>query len=369
MVTNSFFSSQSDFDDFFDSSLCGYIITDGEGIIKRINKRASEWLNNISDKFVGQRFTNILTIGGKIYFETHLWPLLKMQGYFDEVAVELIDSGSGKLPIYINGYEKKDENGKSTYIQFTLFRGADRRLYEENLQIAKKLAESNLELEQQNALIREQFIAVLGHDLRNPLAGIMSAAQLLARTKRDQRDDKLVNVIQSGSKRMYEMINNIMDLAHGRLGGGISINPVDSDLENILNPISAELSVAWPDRIIQSDFDICRQIKCDPARISQLVSNLLANAITHGASNAPILFSAVTTEKFWEISVRNQGIPISQKALPYIFLPFRRETEEASSGGLGLGLYIAMEIAKAHNGTLKVLSDDQGTCFTFTSKF
>lgn len=354
-----------DFNDFFESSLCGFITADHQGIIIRVNRKVGEWLNIVPENIIGKRFSDIFSVGGRIYFETHLFPLLRMQGYFDEVAVELKDTGNGKIPVFINGYEKKNKDGETLLLRFTLFRATDRRKYEDNLQESKQHAESNLLIEQQHAVIREQFIAVLGHDLRNPLAGIMSAAQLLARNQMNDKDQKMVNIVQTGSKRMLEMINNIMDLARGRLGGGITINPESTDLEKLLQNISAELSVVWPETIIESSFQIDQQVYCDPARLSQMVSNLLSNAITHGSPSSPVLLQAVVNKKFWEVSVINSGKPISQSIMDHLFLPFHRNSDHSSSNGLGLGLYIASEIAKAHNGQLTVKSDDVQTCFTF----
>lgn len=357
-----------DFDDFFESSLCGFVITDGNGKITRINQCAANWLNANPDQFIGKRFSEILSIGGRIYFETHLWPLLRIQGEFDEVSIQLKDTGKGRIPVFINGYERKDENNNPIFLRFTLFQARDRRLYEENLQIAKKLAETNLNVEQEQAVIREQFIAVLGHDLRNPLGGIMSAAQLLTRSELSERDKKLMNIVHSSSKRMYEMINNIMDLARGRLGGGISINPSVVDLEELLNEVSDELKVSYPERVIESHFDVNNTVECDPGRISQLVSNLLANAITHGSSDAPIELHAETNNQSWKISVINKGKQISQEALKNLFHPFHREGTESNHNGLGLGLYISSEIAKAHHGILSVTSDQDETCFTLSVK-
>ncbi|KFF23194.1 PAS domain-containing sensor histidine kinase [Chryseobacterium vrystaatense] len=354
-----------DFDDFFESSLCGFVIADGNGKITRINMCVARWLNSSPDQLTGKRISDLLSVGSRIYFETHLWPLLRIQGHFDEVSVELTDTGKGKFPVYINGYERRDENNKPLFLRFTLFQATDRRLYEENLQMAKKLAETNLNIEQQQAVIREQFIAVLGHDLRNPLGGIMSAAQLLTRSELSERDKKLMSIVHSSSKRMYEMINNIMDLARGRLGGGISINPVTVDLEQLLNEVSNELKVSWPERIIESHFKINHSIECDPGRISQLVSNLLANAITHGASDTPIILDAEANDEFWEISVTNRGQKIPEEAIKNLFNPFHREGTESNQNGLGLGLYISSEIANAHHGLLSVTSDENKTCFTF----
>lgn len=356
-------SPAEDFDDFFDTSLCGFVLTDHEGKIARINQRAAEWLNTTPDKFSGKRFSDLLAIGGRIYFETHLWPLLRMQGYFDEVAVELADRGDGKVPVYINGYERKDENNQTLFMRFTLFRGTDRRLYEQNLQMARELAESKLQLEQQNAVIREQFIAVLGHDMRNPLAGIRSAAQMLAKTETGKNEERLVRILQSSSKRMQEMIENVMDLARGRLGGGIPVNLVSVNLAELLGQVSDELKVAWPERTIECHFESARYVDCDPGRLAQLCSNLLANALTHGSPEAPVVLRALNDESGWEIAVSNQGRPIPETALKNIFHPFHRNDAHSSQNGLGLGLYISSEIAKAHGGTLLVTSGAAGTCF------
>lgn len=296
-----------DFDDFLETSLCGHVITDGEGRIIRMNGRAANWLNSSADRFQGKRFSDILAVGGRIYFETHLWPLLRMQGYFDEVAIELADTGNGKMPAYVNGYEKKGENDEPVFMRFTIFRGSDRRLYEQNLQMAKQIAESKLITEQQNAIIREQFIAVLGHDLRNPLGGIMSAAQMLARTETGKNEERLVRILQNSAKRMQEMIENIMDLARGRLGGGISITAVTVNLEELLIQVSDELKVAWPESTIEAYFEIDRSVECDPGRVAQLTSNLLANAITHGSANTPVQIKAIANENFWEISHNQPG--------------------------------------------------------------
>lgn len=353
-----------DFDDFFESSLCGFVITDGNGKITRINRCAANWLKGSPDEFKDSRFSDILSIGSKIYFETHLWPLLRIQGQFDEVSIELADRGNGKVPVFINGYEKKDGNNKPVFMRFTLFKATDRRLYEGNLKISKQLAETNLNIEKEQAVIREQFIAVLGHDLRNPLGAVMSAAQLLTRSELSERDKKLMNVVQSSSTRMYEMINNIMDLARGRLGGGIPIKPIIVDLEELLNEVSNELKVSHPERVIETYYNINKPVECDQGRISQLVSNLLANAIVHGASDNPVLLHAVATDHYWEVSITNSGQKIPEEALKNIFNPFRRGGVESNHNGLGLGLFISSEIAKAHQGVLSVTSDEKQTCFT-----
>lgn len=359
--------SFNEFEEFFDAALCGFIITDNEGIVVRTNRKVAKWLNINSESVIGTKVTNMLTVGSKIFFETHLWPMLRMQGHFDEIAVELKDTGSGKFPALMNGYLGKEKDGKTKFIHFTLFQASDRRLYEENIQLAKRVAETTLKNERRDAILREQFIAVLGHDLRNPLSAISSVAQILKMSSLETAEKRLIEIVESSALRMTEMIENIMDFAHGRLGEGIQVTLINFDLKTLLFNISEELRVAWPDReiILEVKSNIESNHKGDPARIAQLVSNLLANAITHGAVDQPVRIEAVLEKTYWQITVINSGTPISKDYLPFIFHPFQREKSRSSQNGLGLGLYIASEIAKAHNGELIVDSDKDRTCFVF----
>jgi sigma-B regulation protein RsbU (phosphoserine phosphatase) len=170
--------------------------------------------------------------------------------------------------------------------------------------------------------------------------------------------------VHSSSKRIQEMIDNIMDLARGRLGGGITLSSETVKLDILLQEVAEELKVIWPERTISFDFKTDKEIQCDRGRIAQLASNLIGNAITHGAEDSPVTVTAKSNDSYWEISIANQGAKIPEHALALLFHPFHREQSHASQNGLGLGLYIASEIAKAHKGELSVKSDEKLTCFT-----
>ena len=127
----------------------------------------------------------------------------------------------------------------------------------------------------------------------------------------------------------------------------------------------AELRAAHPDRVILSDLNLPGEVSCDPGRLSQLVSNLVGNALTHGAADQPAGVSAAMKDGELGIRVFNKGARIPTAALPKLFLPFERAVR-SNRHGLGLGLYISSEIARAHGGRLEVTSDDNQTVFTFT---
>ncbi len=354
-----------DFDDFFDSSLCGYATTDAEGSILFANARLAGWLGYSKEQLAGKRFSDLLSIGGKIYYETHLWPLLRMQEFFDEVALELHAIDGKRLHVLVNAQERRNEQQQVQFIRFTIFKASDRRLYEQNLKDARKHAELSLTNEVQLRELREQIIAVLGHDLRNPLGSIRAAAALLSRSPLTVNDEKIVNLITRSAGRMSELIDNVMDFASSRLGEGIMLQRKPVVLTPILRHVIQELETATPDRVIETDFDIEEPVYCDPARIGQLLSNLVANAITHGSGVIPVTVSAVHRDHNFELVVCNSGNRIPADMIDKIFEPFTRETSRPSQQGLGLGLYIVSQISRAHQGEIKATSTDEETCFTF----
>ena len=358
-------SLSENFDDFFEHSLSGHLILDLRGMIVRANGRFAGWIGRTAEDLKGQRFTGLLPIGSRMFYETHLAPLLRMQGYYDEVTVELVRQDKTRVRVLINAYERRDENDAPLFIRVTAYRATERLLYEQNLRDSKDAVERDLLEERGLAVLREQFIAVLGHDLRNPLSAIITGASLLDDQPLDKNGTLMLSIIRESADRMAELIENLMDFARARMGAGLFLTRRSVLLESVLTNVIDELRTSHRDALIESELVLPDPIDCDPARISQILSNLLANALTHGSREHPILVKAETRDTAFELSVTNHGRPIPPEIVPTLFQPFTRETAGASQQGLGLGLYIAAEIAKAHGGTLSVESSDERTCFTF----
>jgi signal transduction histidine kinase len=234
-----------------------------------------------------------------------------------------------------------------------------------HLEAVDRLAASEATLlnERETSELREQFIAVLGHDLRNPLASIAAGTKLLTRGERDA--GPVLALMQQSVARMSALIDNVLDFARGRLGGGVSLNRATQPLEPVLNQVIAELRVSFPDSKIETKFDLTRPVVCDGGRIAQLFSNLLGNALTHGTAGSPVRVRATAEGSEFELSVANSGAPIPPDAIDRLFHPFYRVSAQDFREGLGLGLYIASEIARAHGGTIDVTSSPQETRFTF----
>ncbi|MBZ5763078.1 PAS domain-containing protein [Rhizobium sp. VS19-DR104.2] len=214
---------------------------------------------------------------------------------------------------------------------------------------------------------REQFIAVLGHDLRNPLASMSAGLRIITKDVNDRQSTRVLRLMGESVQRMGSLIENLLDLARGRLGNGIGLEITRGGrIEPMLAKIVNEIQAAHPERIIQTEFNLHRPINVDQARLEQLLSNLLGNAITHGAAEEPVTVSARVLENEFQLTVGNGGEPIPEAVMQRLFQPFYRGEDNIHKQGLGLGLYIASEIAKAHGGVLQASSDTGRTCFTFS---
>jgi signal transduction histidine kinase len=255
-------------------------------------------------------------------------------------------------------------NTPETIGMFKLFAELIATHFDASEQLA--LRDADLLGERTASELREQFIAVLGHDLRNPLASIDAGARMLRKGKLNDEAEEILGLMQGSVLRMSGLIDNVLDFARGRLGGGIAIERnSDQPLEPVLKQVVGELHASWPERAIETAFAMNHPVDCDRARLAQLFSNLLANAIAYGAHDKPIRVVAMTEAGHFQLSISNAGDPIPAAALQRMFQPFARGAVRPNHQGLGLGLYIAAEIARAHGGTLAVASTAAETSFTF----
>jgi sigma-B regulation protein RsbU (phosphoserine phosphatase) len=357
----------ADFEDLFENAPCGYLSTDKDGRIQRANGTLARWMGVEASALRGRRFPDLLTIGGKLFYETHFAPMLRMQGSITEVAVDLACADGRRIPTLVNAIERRDAAGNALFVRITIFNALERRRYEQGLVAAN--SEAKHAIEEQRALgdLREQFIAILGHDLRNPLAAIAGGVNLLKRSLHEEHARKILALMEGSVVRATGLIENVLDFTRTRLGGGIGASPQpDAPIGAVLDQVVAELRAISLDRVLLADIHLEQAVTADAGRIGQLASNLLGNALTHGAADQPIRLTANARDGAFVLSVANGGAAIPKETMAHLFQPFFRGAVSPNQQGLGLGLHIASEIAKLHGGRIAVASDDQETCFTFT---
>lgn len=219
-----------------------------------------------------------------------------------------------------------------------------------------------------NALrLNEMFVAILGHDLRNPLGTMLTGAELLKQQLADERQLRTLERMTSAGKRMTDMIEQLLDLTRARLAGGLGFARARKPVEvaSLVQRTVEELQGAHPERNIVVEAQGESVTWGDADRLLQLFSNLVANAIQHGDRARPVSVSVAGRDGEIVVEVRNEGV-IAPELLPTLFDPFRgRQGSGARSRGLGLGLFISQQIALAHGGRVRVQSNaEAGTLFS-----
>lgn len=216
---------------------------------------------------------------------------------------------------------------------------------------------------------RNLLIGILAHDLRSPLGAVRMSAAYLLRTDRLQDGElRAATRIATSATRMAGYVNDLLDFTQTLLGAGLPVARIPLDLASLCEEVVDELRAAHPAALVTVDVQAAPHGSWDGPRLSQLLSNLVTNAIIHGDASQPIAVVVAEAQGLATVAVHNEGEPIPADDLANLFQPLMQEQRTPrrhGSSGLGLGLYIAREIALAHGGTLHVVSEaETGTTFT-----
>jgi signal transduction histidine kinase len=241
-----------------------------------------------------------------------------------------------------------------------------------NEAIDKALAESVESYSADVAASRDMFLAILGHDLRGPLAGIEMSSLLLAKLDLPEiKRQQAVMRIRRASRTMDRLITDLLDYTRNRLGAGIPIEPSDCDLGPVCEEALDAVRASHPDQQFVQRMSGDLRTHADVPRMQQVLSNLLNNAVQHGDPGAPVSLNVHGVADAIVLTVANSGQPIPADALQVIFEPLiqlraaESEPSEHSKTSLGLGLFIVREIVRGHGGTIGVESSaEDGTVFT-----
>jgi PAS domain S-box-containing protein len=373
---------QESAEELYDSAPCGYLSTTPDGRIVKVNQTFAGWIGcDREELLAGRRFADLLTIGGKIFYETHFALLLQMHGNVNEIALELVCNGP-VLPVLVSAVQKRDASGLPLLNRITIFNATERRRYEQELLAAKRRAEQaaselarvNSELAHSNAALLKaneelgHFGYAVSHDLQEPLRTMTTYSQLLARRYKDVLDENAQGFIENiidGSRRMQVLIGDLLSLSQAQ-GSHLVLRA--TALDQTIAIAIANLSSAIEESRAVITYDKLPIVTLDAARISRVFQNLVGNAIKYRKPDETprIHISARKEDGVWVFGVQDNGLGFDPQYAQQIFGMFKR-LHGRDIAGTGIGLAICKKVVEMHGGRIWAESrPNAGSRFSFT---
>jgi PAS domain S-box-containing protein len=361
---------EEDVADLYENAPCGYLSALSDGLIVKVNRTLLEWTGHAREELLGRRrWVDLLTVGGRIFYETHFFPLLRMQGAVREIALDVVRADGRILPVLVNASYSQLEPGSTAVIRLTIFDATDRRRYERELLVARQDAE-------REAKARGDLVAMLSHDIRTPLNAIVMATTLLETTKPTPEQERFIKVLRSSTSNAVSLVDNVLDLTRLEAGRAV-LRERELDIRRFINEVAASIKLLIASKpavalSVSVDERIPARLLADGPKLSQVLSNLLGNAakFTHQGMVSLIvsLRDLAEAHALLEFRVSDTGIGIPAERLPYVFEEFTQAGDEIAEqyGGSGLGLAITRRLLRLYDAELSVTSTvGQGTTFTF----
>jgi signal transduction histidine kinase/CheY-like chemotaxis protein len=336
----------------------GMVVTDVKGAVALVNSTAATLLPGMASAKTLSEIYDLAewwTLDGKVLTEAE-WALRGAlhANHATQAEIQMIAPGAYPRVVAISSVPLRDGRGSIV--------GSVSALDDVTAQRA-------IEAERERvSQFQQQMLAMVGHDLRNPLSALVTGVDILKTTlPADSSSAKLVQRLGNSASRMGRMIEQLLDHTRARLGSGIPVARREIDLTALVAGVVEELALAYPDAKLVFDATAPILGLWDPDRIAQVVSNLLANAIQYGRERTPITLELSAAETSVTIAITNQirDLPIATDQLATLFEPYRRGADRShQAGGLGLGLYIVRELVRAHGGAIEATSTPAGTRFS-----
>ncbi len=383
-----------DLEDLFDNAPCGYIAAGADGRITKVNSTFCKWLGREKSTFIGHRFQDFLNIAGKIYYETHFAPLMRMQGYFNEVALDLVRDDGATLPVLVNAIERRDDAGNLRFIRITIFNASDRRRYERELLEARRAAEqANTELKELNrtlerriaeavearikseqALHQSQKMEAVGqltggiaHDFNNMLAVVLSSLSLLEKRLANGEDvARFIAAAREGANRAADLTRRL--LAYSRqqtlAPQPLNANQMVADMSELLRRTLGE--TVRLESVLAGGL---WQIHADRNLLESAILNLAINArdampeggrLTIETANCHLdetysAEQAILPGQYVMVAVTDTGSGMPPEVMTKAFEPFF--TTKGPGKGTGLGLSQVFGFVKQSGGHIKIYSE------------
>jgi PAS domain S-box-containing protein len=355
-------------EELYEHAPCAYLSTLPDGTIVRVNQTFVEWTRLSREMLLGTKLQSLLTIGSRIYYETHYGPLLRMQGFANEIALEVVRRDGRILPVLVNSRQKRDGAGTPLFNRITLFDSTDRRRYERELLLARRKAE-------QVATDKADLLAMLSHDIRNPLNAVMGVVQMLDRSDLSEAQRRLLRLLKSSSENMLNLLDHVLELSKAESS---SFTPVETpfSMQEIVADVVSVFDTAARAKGLQLRASCAEAVPPavigDPVAMRQVLSNLVGNAVKF-TSTGSVAVTIDTKELSTDavtltVAVSDTGIGIAPDVIDRIFNEFTQGSYDTAMkfGGSGLGLTITRRLLALYGSTVHVRSaPGEGSTFSF----
>jgi signal transduction histidine kinase len=349
-------------DPLLDSAPFGFLVVRDDGYVELANATAAGMLDTTTEALVGAHVDNIFATPSRIFYQSHVFPTLKLQGRINEVYLSMTTASGDELPVLMNARRRETADGPRS--DWALVAMKQRNEYENEILKARRIAE-------EASVAKDNFLSFVSHELRSPLTAIKNWAALLASNTLDAAKVKRgLEAIDRNTDLQVKLVDDILD--HARLASGklrVDLEPLDarailaSVLES-LEPTAHAKSITL-ERELQPGV---MEISADSERLQQILWNVLTNAIKFTPMHGLVRVTLKRLDGWIEINVCDTGKGIPAEFLPYVFESFRQEEGRATraEGGLGLGMSITRQLVELHGGSISAASDGPGKGATFT---
>jgi signal transduction histidine kinase len=347
-------------DPLLDTAPCGFLTVSDDGRVLAANATLGEMLATKTAQLIDRHVDSFFTAPSRIFYQTHVFPTLKLQGRVHEVYVTMRDSAGDDVPVMFNAVRKpREDRHVSDWVVMPM---RQRDEYENLILQARKAAEAAIDA-------KDEFLSVVSHEMRSPLDAISGWLRVLQRSQEPAEIARAIEAIDRSVAHQAKLVNDILDF--GRMKTGklrIDSRPmelapmIEASLDSVL-PAAQAKSI-----VIDPLFEAKRaMVMGDPDRLQQVVWNMLSNAVKFTPKGGRVQVRLARTDSSYEIAVADTGRGIAPEFLPRVFDTFRQEAAEGPRGsGLGLGMAIASQLVELHGGTIRAASEGPGQGATFT---
>jgi signal transduction histidine kinase len=349
-------------DPLLDSAPCGFLVVGDDGTIRLANSTAAEMLGAAdAPALIGRHVDFILSTPSRIFYQTHVFPTLCLQGKVQEVYVALIGSGGAEVPVLLNAKRRTDGDHKVS--DWALVPMRQRNELENEILKARRVAD-------ESSKAKDQFLALVSHELRSPLTAILNWATLLLQREPDAATLKRgLQAIDRNARVQSRLVDDILDEVRVQTGK-LRLELADVDARPILSNVLDGVAPAARAKSVELEGDLSTEqllVRADPNRLQQVFWNVVHNAVKFTPAGGRVRATMRPRDAWVEAAISDTGHGISPEFLPHVFEHFRQEHAASSGaeGGLGLGMAITRTLVELHGGSISASSSGLGHGSTF----